>query len=99
MDGDVRATAQLLTSELVTNAMEHGSGAIVLRLAATDHTLRVEVADDSVQEPKLQAENTELLSGRGLRLVDALAPGWGVAPATSGGGKLVWFTLRVPPMH
>lgn len=97
MTSDVRSTAQLLTSELVTNAIEHGTGEISLWLSASDHTMRVEVADESPQGPQLNPASTEELSGRGLVIIESLASAWGVTPAALGRGKVVWFALRTLP--
>ena len=97
MPGELSSVAELLASELVTNAVVHGAGDILLRLAVADHTVRVEVADDSPHGPEPQPADTERLSGRGLWIVEELAAAWGVTPSTTGPGKAVWFTLRLPP--
>lgn len=93
--GELRRTASLLVSELVTNAIVHGrSGATVDASLGADGVLRVAVADDSAaplpavdRHPQATAEG-----GRGLLIVSLLATRWGVAP-TRGGGKAVWFEL------
>ena len=87
--------AALLTSELVTNAIRYGGSRALLEAAAPDGVLRVSVRDDNPAlpvvglHPDLTAE-----SGRGLQLVSALADDWGVESA-DGGGKAVWFELRL----
>ena len=87
--------AQLLTSELVTNAMEHGSGVVRVSLDRADGILRVRVKDGSPLRPVMrQPLNLEETRGRGLLLVASLAMSWGVAPDSPGGGKTVWFRLR-----
>ena len=93
MSDDACSTAQLLTSELVTNAINHGTGAISLRLSTLDHQLRVEVADESPRAPTVQRASSEELSGRGLMLLETLATAWGITAEPDEQGKIVWFTL------
>jgi len=87
------ATAQLLVSELVTNAVMHTAGGVELRVLQDDDRVTVSVVDGSGERPaELEAADLESTSGRGLMLVDALAAAWGVEP--HGVGKRVWFELR-----
>ncbi|WP_345712198.1 ATP-binding SpoIIE family protein phosphatase, partial [Kineococcus glutinatus] len=85
--------AEVLTSELVTNAVLHtteGVDLVVLRLA---DAVRVEIADSSVRMPVLREVDEEAVSGRGLHIVDLLARSWGVEPTEH--GKRVFFELAV----
>lgn len=93
LPSDVRSIAQLLTSEVVTNALEHGAGDIWLRLSTADRALRIEVTDASGSAPLRQQAPPESLRGRGLMILESLATAWGVTPAEPA-GKTVWFTLR-----
>lgn len=93
-------TAELLTTELVTNALQHtGDGAVVvvgLDPGASAMRLRVEVHDTVTRRPRLRdgaAEDDQSTSGRGLLLVEVLADAWGVH--AMGTGKVVWFELDV----
>lgn len=96
-------TAELLTSELVTNALRHTDGGAVLtatlssagaaRSGRGSRRLRVEVCDFLPHHPRLRAPGDQVTSGRGLLLVQALADAWGVHP--EGTGKVVWFELSV----
>ena len=95
MPSDLRSIAQLLTSEVVTNAVEHGAGEIWLRLCKKDRALRVEVTDGSGSAPLRQQAGADSLRGRGLMIVESLASAWGVKPAEGASGKTVWFTLRI----
>ncbi|MFH8694481.1 PAS domain S-box protein [Streptomyces chartreusis] len=85
--------ARLLVSEILTNAVQHAEGPLVLRLRRTATELAVEISDLSphLPQPRLAAQDDE--SGRGLILVDAVADSWGVRPDER--GKTTWFTLRL----
>lgn len=90
-------TAQLLVSELVTNAFTHARGDIGLRISRRDGGLRVAVSDLSPRPSRLVPDaQPDDESGRGLFLLDALATTWGSAPHTGGAGKTVWFELSQP---
>jgi anti-sigma regulatory factor (Ser/Thr protein kinase) len=87
---DLVATAELLVSELATNALLHSASRFRLTLSAAHGVLRCEVADAGRRVPQvLQAGTSE--SGRGIYLVDALARRWGCHQ--DGPGKTVWFEL------
>ena len=88
--------AVLLTSELVSNALMHTSGAFQLEATyrSRPHRLRVEVSDDS---PVMAAMPEALVAparggGLGLRLVNDVASDWGTE-LRNGGGKTVWFEM------
>jgi GAF domain-containing protein len=87
----VAADAELLVSELVTNATLHGEAPIRVRVVVGD-CVRVEVEDAGRSAPLLAGSNTEVMTGRGLSMVAALASGWGVSPSPTG-GKIVWAEL------
>lgn len=86
---DAVDTAELLVSEVVTNAVRHGDGQrIGLRLVRTD-ALLCEVTDDEPALPALLGAGIHDESGRGLRVVSRLAREWGASAA--GHRKTVWF--------
>lgn len=91
---DVVEIAQLLTTELVTNALEHGTGEITLDIARSDRDLRIDVADDAPGRPCTPEGIPQGTRGRGMLLVESMAAAWGVDPPT-GPGKRVWFRLRI----
>lgn len=87
---DVADVAELLVSELATNALLHSASRFRLTLFAAHGILRCEVQDAGRRVPAvLEAGASE--SGRGMFLVDALARRWGCHQ--DGPGKTVWFEL------
>jgi CheY-like chemotaxis protein len=88
-------SAQLVVSELVTNAVSHGRSRCELRLGLTDGTLRIEVADRGTGTPDVLATTGRDEHGRGLVLVSAVAAAWGV-DTIPGNGKVVWAQLALP---
>ena len=89
------ATASLLVSELVANAVLHGGSQAELDAQMPEGRLRVAVTDDNPNLPKVgDSPDFTAETGRGLILVSALADRWGVERAPSG-GKAVWFELDV----
>ena len=91
---DLVEIAQLLTTELVTNALEHGAGEITLGIARSDSDLRVDVSDAAPGRPRTTWATPDQTRGRGMLLVEAMAAAWGVEPST-GPRKSVWFRLRI----
>ncbi|MER5214454.1 ATP-binding protein [Streptomyces sp. NPDC002838] len=84
--------AELLTSELVTNALIHTDHDAVLTATVGPRGLRVEVRDFVAHRPTLRVPNADDgTHGRGLILVQSLADAWGVR--AHGVGKAVWFEL------
>lgn len=92
IEGDSADVALLLTSELLTNAVQHGTGPVVVRVGLDrDRTLTVEVRDNKPAELHPQLSSLDAVNGRGLYLVDALADSWGAENGDD--GKRVWFSL------
>jgi serine phosphatase RsbU (regulator of sigma subunit) len=94
---DTVADAELIVTELITNAALHGEPPIVLRLSHHDGLIRIEVEDTGRAVPVRVRQSTEGMTGRGLSLVAALAGDWGIEPG-SRGGKVVWAELAVIAM-
>lgn len=82
---------RLVVSELVTNAVEHGQGTVLLRMRRTDSQLRIEVTDENSAPAQLQNAGEEGLCGRGLFLVAFLADMWGV----SDDGRTTWAAFAL----
>ena len=89
--GDLMAAAEVLISELATNAVRHARTLFTVTVAWDGATLRVEVRDASPLTPRPQLTRPDRESGRGLLLVDAIATAWGVD--LSPDGKTVWFSI------
>jgi anti-sigma regulatory factor (Ser/Thr protein kinase) len=83
--------AELVVSELVTNAVIHAGTEIVVRVAAVDRGARIEVIDGSTEMPGPRMATMASRSGRGLALVDHFTREWGVERTES--GKIVWFQV------
>jgi anti-sigma regulatory factor (Ser/Thr protein kinase) len=90
---EMTETAELLTSELVTNAVRHGAGVVTLTIERSPDAVSIHVADEEPGEPQVQPERLMSVGGRGLRMVQSLAGAWGVTPRDDGPGKVVWFRL------
>lgn len=87
--------AEQVVSELVTNAILHGSEPVTIRLLRGEHALRVEVEDGGRMLPVVGRPTSDAMTGRGLSLVAALASGWGVEESPA--GKVVWAELAEEP--
>jgi PAS domain S-box-containing protein len=92
LDADVVATVELLTSELVTNAVLHAATELEVRVWASDDRVHVSVLDGRAERPVYRGEtDTDAATGRGLGLVEALASDFGVDNSES--AKTVWFEV------
>ena len=91
VDPQQGADLELVTSELATNAVLHARTPFEVRVLAAPDCLRVEVTDRSPTLPVIKDHGTEAPTGRGLKILDAIADRWGVEPTD--GGKVVWFEV------
>jgi anti-sigma regulatory factor (Ser/Thr protein kinase) len=90
--------AELLATELVSNAVLHTKGPAALRVRWSAGVLRIGAWDadpEPPEPPRPLADITDLESGRGLALVRACADLWGWQPLARDGsrGKYVWCDL------
>jgi anti-sigma regulatory factor (Ser/Thr protein kinase) len=93
VEADLLVDAELLVSELVTNALRHGQGDISLCAWVDDDRLVVEVIDEgSGFEHELRRHDFEQVGGWGLDIVDDISSRWGVHEGTTH----VWFELERP---
>lgn len=91
-------TAELLATELVSNAVLHTKGPAILRVRWSAGVLRIGAWDADPEPPEPQSpldEAADLEGGRGLALVRACADVWGWQPLSRYGsrGKYVWCDL------
>jgi anti-sigma regulatory factor (Ser/Thr protein kinase) len=89
-----RGDAALVVSELVTNALRHGEGPTVLRVALTATVVQLSVTDSGDGVPRMLPPEPGRVGGLGLVVVERLTTEWGVASFP--GGKTVWALLARP---
>lgn len=87
-------SAELVVSELVANAVNHGWGEVTLQLADVGDALRIEVADGNPTPPVATDGHPDRIGGFGIKIVEQLAD-WGWRQ-TSTGGKVVWAKMHAP---
>lgn len=86
--------AELVVTELITNAWKHGSGdgPITLRVEVRDDAMRLEVCGESASDPVSSQQTAGSDSGgRGLMMIDGLADSWGYE--RNGSNLCVWADL------
>ncbi|WP_275559153.1 ATP-binding protein [Streptomyces sp. 5-6(2022)] len=87
----------LLVSELVTNGVKHSCGTqITMTLRIDDCELRLEVRDETSQEPQIQHPDDDAESGRGLQLVEWITQQHGGSWGVSSDGTSTWCSIPVP---
>jgi anti-sigma regulatory factor (Ser/Thr protein kinase) len=103
--GALRDVAELVTSELLTNALRATwavdwpvvSPPVRLWLRADDQRLVIFVWDACPDPPARREAGPDAESGRGLAIVDALCADWNAyRPPGPGGGKVVWALITTP---
>jgi anti-sigma regulatory factor (Ser/Thr protein kinase) len=84
------APFELMVSELVSNALVHGSGRISVEVSRADDQVRLEVTDGGgTTSPRIENRS---VGGWGLQFVDELADRWG--SEKRGERTLVWAVRR-----
>ncbi|MEV7282259.1 SpoIIE family protein phosphatase [Streptomyces sp. NPDC093111] len=91
---EVGFTAELVLSELITNAIRYGKPPVRVRLVY-DRALICEVSDGSSTSPHLRHATDTDEGGRGLFLVAQFAQRWGTRYARR--GKTIWAELPIAP--
>ncbi|WP_327233684.1 SpoIIE family protein phosphatase [Streptomyces sp. NBC_01317] len=92
MSEDVEFAAELIVSELVTNAVRYATGPISLRLINGD-SLICEVSDGSNTSPHLRLASALDEGGRGLFLIARTSERWGTRRTSA--GKTIWAELSL----
>lgn len=85
---------ELLTAEVVTNALLHAGTPLRVRVRPEGSGVHVEVHDGSPVPPHRQHFSATATTGRGIGLLDDLADEWGVRQEPD--GKTVWFQVLRP---
>jgi anti-sigma regulatory factor (Ser/Thr protein kinase) len=85
--------AELLTSELVTNAIRYASSHVSVTATATGAAVLIHVTDDGGAPAYIAAtlSTATCESGRGVYVVSELAGDWGVIPSDD--ATTAWFRL------
>jgi anti-sigma regulatory factor (Ser/Thr protein kinase) len=94
LSGELADDIVLVTSELVTNAIEHGGGRCRFEVVTADTAVTIRVYDPSADRPVPRAPQDPIPHGRGLWLVEQLASTWG--SETYEDGKCVWARFALP---
>jgi anti-sigma regulatory factor (Ser/Thr protein kinase) len=93
---DLKDDAELVVSELVTNAYLHapGTDSFELELVRRTTGIRIMLADGASVRPIIAELGDDHPSGRGMAIIAALAARWG--SEDHHGGKRVWVDLDRP---
>ncbi|MEV0963705.1 ATP-binding protein [Streptomyces sp. NPDC049910] len=92
---DVLDAIELVTGELIANAVQHAAlGPISVGLRQDGDALVVEVEDAAKTMPRTNPLDPDAESGRGLQLVSALADRHGADLTET--GKRCWAQFRLP---
>ncbi len=94
--GDLKTSAVLIISELVTNAVRHAEGDIEVEAMLREDFLHMRVHDASVAPPVMVTNPDQKLreNGRGLEIIERYCTGWGFIVNPTRTEKVVWATLR-----
>lgn len=92
---DLEELVATVAVELVANAVRHARTELELRLCLREGRVVVEVLDYDENLPDVAPADPDDDHGRGLRIVQALAPRWGTTLIP--GGKVVWAEIEPPP--
>jgi anti-sigma regulatory factor (Ser/Thr protein kinase) len=91
--GGMRADAELVVSELMSNAVRHApaDASHQLHIVRRADGVRLVVTDASSAVPAIRPIEDGQIGGRGLRIVGAITSSWGYDPHPL--GKIVWAEL------
>jgi anti-sigma regulatory factor (Ser/Thr protein kinase) len=93
IEPDVADRVVVMVSELATNSVRHAHSPFTVTVERTPRDIRISVFDVGPERPAMRSPRPGEPTGRGLRIVQALADNWGVT-THDGAGKAVWFSLR-----
>ncbi|WP_279617226.1 ATP-binding protein [Streptomyces albus] len=83
---------ELMSSEVITNAVVHTEATCAVAVRWTGRRVRVEVTDASPGQPVVSSSGSDEEHGRGLVLVESLSAAWGTGRVPA--GKVVWFEVE-----
>jgi anti-sigma regulatory factor (Ser/Thr protein kinase) len=92
---DLRVSAELVVSELVSNAVQHAATAVDLLVQRTTRGVQISVRDGSPNPPRAAGHDPSDVArpgGRGLFLVSIIAARWGFLVGSV--DKVVWATIE-----
>lgn len=93
LDAEPTDTVLLLTSEMVSNAVQHArTERVRVSLERVGSSLRVAVSDDDPEPPVLHERDDRRIGGLGIQMVEQMSSAWGVEVDGSR-GKRVWFEV------
>ena len=87
--------AELIASELATNAVKHARSAFRVSLSRSDEAITISVRDASFSPPEQLTRAGHFVGGHGMQLVAGLARAWGTRLEPD--GKTVWAQLALVP--
>ncbi|MFD5944883.1 ATP-binding protein [Streptomyces collinus] len=87
--------AELVVSELVTNAIRHAPGPCGMVLRLSDEGLAITVWDTSAEQPVVKERDGQRFGGHGMHVVHTVSADVAVAPL--GAGKQITAYLRTAP--
>jgi hypothetical protein len=90
-ESQVDGEAEIIASELATNAVRHAQSPFRVSLTRAGSAIRIAVRDASFAAPEHRTWDHSVAGGRGVRLVAALSRAWGSDSETD--GKTVWAEL------
>ena len=96
-DATIGSAAEVIASELATNAVRHARSPFRVSITRGVSTLRVAVRDASFDPPRHVSGNRAAGGGRGIRLVAALCTSLGTDVETD--GKTVWAEVVRHPVE
>jgi serine phosphatase RsbU (regulator of sigma subunit)/anti-sigma regulatory factor (Ser/Thr protein kinase) len=91
---DISPDAELVVTELATNALLHAAPPVTITAQLLEHGVRIEVGDGTQVAPVPGLASIDAMTGRGIALVDMLARRWGVRMVSS--GKVIWAEVVSP---
>jgi anti-sigma regulatory factor (Ser/Thr protein kinase) len=92
---EISDAVALIATELASNSVQHAASAFAIRVEQLPDRIRIEVEDDGEGQPVIGTPGPGDTSGRGLKIVDALADVWGVIPKEQTAGKTVWVNIAL----